>query len=278
MTGAAVPPLQTLGLLARREHPAPRPLGHPEHRAAGAAPELHGRPFCRVARLLQHVLLGRDHVVDPAQQAPRPRPPGPGVDDGRDPSLLTFVERRRRQSLIGRVEERDVNAFEELRQSLDHPCVRHRLWQPDDRPGRSSTRKDDSRVLRGLIIGDPGALHALGGQSRHQDLGMHAGPARRQQPGRAPQSPRGDSAPAAQSPHRDLMLDAQGSPSPRSDSRRGRRGSPPSPSRSSRPLAGGSDLVQFPLGGVLRARHDRDRLARESDLHGRFCSWSGRGR
>jgi len=69
--------------------------------------------------------------------------PAAGCDDGGDSSLLTFVERRRRLILVGRVEERDVDALEEVRQLLHHACIRPRLWQPDERPGRISARDDD---------------------------------------------------------------------------------------------------------------------------------------
>ena len=74
-------------------------------------------------------------------------------------------------------------------------------------PRRLLPRDDDRRVLRGLVVGDPRARDALGRQLCPQDLGMHAGPARRQELRRPPQSPRRDRAPARRPSHRRLVVE-----------------------------------------------------------------------
>ena len=162
------------------------------------------------------------------------------------PLLLTLVEGRGRQTLVGRVQECDVDAFEETGQLRDHGCICHRLWQPDDRPGRVSPRDDHRRVLRGPVVGDPRAIDAFGIQVRRQKLGVRArshGPPEAWS--RRPVSSR-RSHRARPLPPRRCDTQGRGSPSPPWDSPRGRRGGPSSPSRSSRSPAYGSLPAHHP--------------------------------
>ena len=231
-----LPALQARAVVPGREDPAALPAGHAEH-AARAAPQLGDGLLRRVTRLLQHVLLGRDDVVGAVHQAPRPRPPGAGVEDRGDPAPLALVERGGRQGLIGRVQQRDVGALEELRQPLERARVRHRLRQPDDGPRRVRPRDDDRGVLRRLVVGDPRALHALGVQLL--PAGTRRARRRRTSPGAGSRLRAASrrSRPGRPTPRARCGTRARGSPSRPGGGARGRRDSPPSPSRSRRPSA-----------------------------------------
>ena len=168
------PSLQTRGLLARRKYTTPLPLGHREHRPTGVAPEFGGCLLSRTSRLLQHVLLGRYHMIDPTKQCLRPWPSGAAVDDAWSPrDSVTFVERRARRVFVGRspgVRRRRLRGIPAAAGS----CAASAIGCGNQMMVRVAVCpcEDDGRVLRRLVEGYPPAIDTLGSQPPHQDLGM----------------------------------------------------------------------------------------------------------